>query len=532
MNKSIYKFAIVKGRKGLYNGEMKRIQSKIAKDDIPRLVPGGKDMLVYGTPNRKLVQHLVDIHLCETPEMIMEEIKKAEVRKERAGEFINEEGAFMHTKFAEWLYKESNHYFLLIRENDELYYYKDGIYVPNGESYIGEIIQSKIDWQANISTAHVREIIGNIKRSCVRELDVMKGHKNLITCKNGVVDLMTMELLPSSPEQYSFKRVPLNYNPDAICHNIDDLIYKLIPDEDVQYKLDIMIGYTLINSYLYNKIFFLYGPPGTGKTTIINIIAEMLGDENISSVRLHDLIERPFMRVDLINSYANFSGDASNEPIKDGSVLKILSGDGRMSIDKKNVPNPISLKNSCKLIIDTNEMPAFDSNDDALYRRFIRIVFSNVIPKEDKTSNFMEALLLKDELEGLFARAVEMAHIILTTPDPFIEMSIAESKTEHEINSWNVVDDFIRMHVTIIHDHEEDDIFEINSDVWVEFKSFMDRQHVSARERVSVSKFYELFQKKCDIEKPKRKMMKGVSKKVYYEINMHDMRTLRKGFTR
>jgi|LGVF01.1.fsa_nt_gb P4 family phage/plasmid primase-like protien len=533
MNKVTYKFAIIKGRKNLYNGQMKIEEKEISPGDMPVLVPGGKDgLIMYGTPNRKLVERLVNCNVCETPEMIGERLQKIEIKKETGNQFINDDGQFMHTRFAEWLYKESGHYFLLIRENDEMYYYKDGIYIPKGETYIGEIVQDKVDWEASLSTTHVREITGNMKRSCTEGLEIMKGAPNYIACKNGLLNLETKKLIPHSPEHYTFKKIPWNYNPKATCHNIDNLIEKLIPEVDGKIKLDTMLGYTLINSYIYNKIFFIYGPPGTGKTTIINIIQNMLGDGNYSSVRLHDLINEKFMRVQLVNSYANFSGDASNTPIMDGSILKILSGDGKMDIDKKNVPDPITLANTCKLIIDTNEPPRFDTNDDALYRRFIHIYFDQVVHKDDKKPDFMKPLLTEFEMEGLFARAVENAHMILTKKDPFEDMGIEDTKHKHEINSWGVIDDFKRRHVSIITDHAEDDIFEVVSDVWLAFNAYMNYTKIPDRDRIKTNKFYKLFREKCDLNKPINKTRNGVTRKVYENIQLHGVKVRLKGFNK
>lgn len=519
-----------------YNNILKSMKGKYSNNDMP--IPDvsiyNKD--VFMTPNKELYEYLIGIgyitDLDEFKDSMDAREQDNEDRMINGDSFINEDGAFMSTIFAEWLYKESGHYFVYIMQNDGVYYYKDGIYVPFGRAFIAEIVQKAVGWDATITKNHVREIVSYIERFCMRDIDVMIANNNTIVCKNGVVNLLTKELTPNTPENFAFRRVPYDYVPGAVCPEIDGLVSKLIPEEKQAGKVYTMVGYTLIDSYIYNKIFFLFGPPGTGKTSITNVITKMLGVTSVSDVRLHDLIKRPFMRVALIDSMVNFCGDASNTPIKDASILKVLSGDGRMDIDVKNVPIPLKLQNCSKIVIDTNSMPAFDKRDKALHRRFVKIPFNVVVAEEDKSADYMAALSTESEMEGLLARAVDEAHFILNTKNPFNSLSVEAEQSDYEAQIWNVVDDFMAAHIQIIPEIVDPDALETQGDIWLQFRSFCTNRDMEAIDTPRVREFNKMFRDKCELEGAMNVTRNNVTKRVYRTVKLIHTDVALRGFTK
>lgn len=540
MNKTetavMYRFIVRKGKTMKYNQILKSIKLDYPKNDMPMPDISIHNKEVFKTPNKKLCDYLIDIGYVTDLNEFKDRIAAKQQNKEdniiNGNTFINEDGIFMYNVFAEWLHNESGHYFVRIRQTKSMYYYKDGIYVPFGETFIEEIIHDYIGWDAVVTTNHVQEIINYIKRACTQDIDVMTAHNNTIVCKNGVIDLKTKKLTPNTPENFAFHRVPCNYVPDAKCPEIDGLISKLIPDEKQAGKVYTMVGYTLIDSYIYNKIFFLFGPPGTGKTSVTNIITKMLGTNSVSAVRLHDLIRRPFMRVALIDSMVNFCGDASNTPIKDASILKVLSGDGRMDVDMKNVPIPLKLQNCSKIVIDTNSMPEFDRRDKALHRRFVKIPFNVVVSESDKSSDYMAALSTESEMEGLLSKAIDEAHLILTTENPFKSLSIDDEQSDYESQIWNIVDEFIGTHIQIIPEMVDPDVFETQSDIWIQFKTFCDGKDMSIIDRPKVREFNKMLRSKCELEMPTSVSRNKVTKKVYRTVNLINVNVPLLGFVK
>jgi P4 family phage/plasmid primase-like protien len=529
-----YKFVIKKGKTIKYNNILKVIKPQYSQSDMPLPDMAVHNVDVFITPNKKLYDYLIGIgyvvDLNKFKLFIKAKKQKSIKDKVNSNMFISEEGAFLYTVFSEWLYKESDHYFIRIRQTDDIYYYRDGIYIPFGESFIEEIIQHEIGWEAIITKNHVSEIVAYMKRLCTCEIDVMTSHNNMITCKNGVVDLRTKTLSAHTPKNYAFHKIPWDYVPNAECIIVDELINRLIPDKAQSDKVYNMIGYGLIDSYIYNKIFFLFGPPGTGKTSITNVVTNLLGIDSVSDIRLDDLIKRPFMRVGLLNSCINFCGDASNTPIKDASIIKVLSGDGRMDVDMKNVAMPIKLQNRSKLVIDTNNMPEFDKRDLALHRRFVKVPFNVIVEESEKSANYMDVLSTQGEMEGLLVKAIDAAHVILTTENPFKTMSIEEEQHDYEMQIWNVVDDFIATHIQIIPEIVDPDVFTTQGDIWVQFKEFTKSKDISAVDLPKVIGFNKQIRKKCDLGDAKGKTVKGVTKRGYHTVKLINVDVELSGF--
>lgn len=238
------------------------------------------------------------------------------------------------------------------------------------------------------------------------------------------------------------------------------------------------------------------------------------------------------MRVALIDSMVNFCGDASNTPIKDASILKVLSGDGRMDVDVKNVPMPLKLQNCSKIVIDTNNMPEFDRRDKALHRRFVKIPFNVVVAEADKSSDYMEALSTESEMEGLLARAIDESHLILTTENPFKSLSVEDEQSDYDDQIWNIVDEFIGTHIQIIPELVDPDVFETQGDIWVQFKAFCEKKDISIIDIPKVREFNKMFRSKCELDNPVAVTRNNVGKKVYRTVNLINVNVPLLGFVK
>ena len=204
------------------------------------------------------------------------------------------------------------------------------------------------------------------------------------------------------------------------------------------------------------------------------------------------------MSVGLVNAYANFSGDASHEPIKDASILKVLSGESYIDLDVKNVALPLKYKNTAKLIIDTNNMPELKLEDDAIFRRIIQISFKTPIPESVKTSDYMTKYTTESEMMGLLTKAVSSANLIITSKDPFKSTSIAQTKAEYESRRVSIIDHFISAHIQLYTDPEHiAENFEPMADVWALFKEYWFKNAVDL-DPMKVGDFYTLL-KSCPL---------------------------------
>ncbi len=108
--------------------------------------------------------------------------------------------------------------FVTFSDTREIWYYKDGIFIPNGEVVVESLCQYYLNEESN--RHRVEEVIGHIKRSTYIDRSAFDRNINLIAVENGVLNLETMELLPHSPDYLLTVKIPVHYNPEADYPNI------------------------------------------------------------------------------------------------------------------------------------------------------------------------------------------------------------------------------------------------------------------------------------------------------------------------
>ncbi|WP_242865019.1 phage/plasmid primase, P4 family, partial [Clostridium botulinum] len=151
------------------------------------------------------------------------------------------------------------------------------------------------------------------------------------------------------------------------------------------------------------------GGGSNGKSTLLEVLNELLGEENIASVSLEELNHR-FKTFQLEGKLANIGDDISNKYIEDNSTFKKLVTGEKVNVERKG-RDPFDFKNYSKLIFSANELPRINDLSGGLKRRLIFIPFNATFSKKDKdydpfildklTSHEAMEYLLKLALEGL-----------------------------------------------------------------------------------------------------------------------------------
>ncbi|MEW6069753.1 MAG: CHC2 zinc finger domain-containing protein, partial [Candidatus Thermoplasmatota archaeon] len=103
--------------------------------------------------------------------------------------------------------------FITTRDNEEIFYYNDGIYHPDAESIIKEEVKSRLGEETTEHRAN--EVLFQIRASTYIDREEINRHKNLIHLGNGIFDLEKMELIPFSEDIISTVKLPIKYDPKA-----------------------------------------------------------------------------------------------------------------------------------------------------------------------------------------------------------------------------------------------------------------------------------------------------------------------------
>ena len=205
---------------------------------------------------------------------------------------------------------------------------------------------------------------------------------------NGVLDIETMELLSFSPEFKIPNVIPHDWKPDASSEILDNTLRKIAcGDPFIENNLAEFIGLCMFRSGKYAFAAILLGKQGetasNGKSTYIDLIREVLGEDNYSSLSLHVLGER-FYQDYLAGRLANLGDDISSSFAKGQSleVFKKAVAGSELTTDVKGTKG-YKFKPYCTMIFSANEFPKLENLDDGVLRRLFPIRFNAHFTSDD-----------------------------------------------------------------------------------------------------------------------------------------------------
>ncbi len=344
-------------------------------------------------------------HTKEDFEMLMTVAKKvkAEIVPDR---FISEKGAFLHHDFAQHIVRDAPLYCIVMRDNEELMTYTNGVYVTGGEREIRTYIECvMVDHKI---TANMRtEVIGHLKATAALQIDrsEIDNDPYILNVGNGIFDIRTMKLMPHTPKNISSVQVPIDYVPGAQCTKFEKFISTSLPEPDLNTTVGEMFGHCLIKNYEIQKWFIMVGEGDNGKSVLLKILTAMLGQGNVSAVPVQQFTKNTFASAQLYGKMANIVADISDEEMGNTNLLKALTGDDRINAQKKN-QQPFDYENHAKLIYSCNIPPEVKDDGRSFWRRVIPIHWKVVIPDSDKDTR-LAAKIIKDEMPGVLNYAID-----------------------------------------------------------------------------------------------------------------------------
>lgn len=222
--------------------------------------------------------------------------------------------------------------------------------------------------------------------------------RDLINCKNGVLNLKSGEFTEHHPKHLMVKKFGTSYIPVATCARFEKFMADAVPDPQMRAYVQRALGYSMLGRSSGRAIFLIYGPSGTGKSTLLNTIQGVMGDyaataasgtfrptfTNGPTPDLHALRGRRLITTSETSETATFDED----------LLKRLSGGDSIS-SRPLYGEPVEWKPECTLWLATNNPPRFNSDDNAIWKRAKLIPFTTVFQGEGEVEDYAQTLLLE-----------------------------------------------------------------------------------------------------------------------------------------
>lgn len=336
----------------------------------------------------------------------------------------------------------------------ECWIYKDGIYIPQGRTYIKEY--TRIILGSNISTYFVNEIILKIEIDTYIEQDELFKHRNtyLVCLKNGVYDLKKNILLEYSPNYFFFNKLPINYDENAECPHIISFFEDILMKESERKTMQELFGYLLIKDNKFEKMFMFTGSGRNGKGKSVELMKRFLGIENCTGINMNNLTNDRFTPCQLHNKMLNIAGDIGNMKITNTDILKQLRGRDYISTPRKFM-NDLKFTNYAKLLFLCNEMPPIDDDSFGFWESWIYLEFRYTFMKKEEIlklyeegqdltyikpidTEIIEKISSDKEMSGLFNWAVRGLNRLLDNE------CFSDTKTAKEIKEiWKMKSDSV-----------------------------------------------------------------------------------------
>lgn len=329
----------------------------------------------------------------------------------------------------------------------------------------------------------VKPLIRDTEFSKIKDI-----HPYWLSCKNGMVDLITGELRPSVPEDNITKSIETVYDPNADCHDFDLFIRQITSDEqgenkDLYHFFRWCIGYALQGSPKKKIFLILYGPHGfNGKSLVMNTIKEILEQYAVSmdsSVVLDNGSKKTAGShstelMQLENCRLGLLSDTKEDANIDDGRMKQLTGitdkiSAREIFGKQKEFTPTFVP-----FISTNHPIQVNLSDQAMYERLILFPFilsfvDNPTKSYEKKGDPSLAEKFKNNKEGILKWLIEASVYYNKNQDKLPPKVILEAKEKYN-KQVNIYVDFIDS--TFITTEKEEDTVK-RTDVIDAYKVYM-----------------------------------------------------------
>jgi len=303
----------------------------------------------------------------------------------------------------------------------EMWFYKEGIYIPQGKTMVREFCREVL---GKAYTQYIaNEVITKISDDTrINQQDLFgEGNKEEIIVENGILNIRTKELSDFTPEKIFFNKIPVVYDPYAECPSINKFFKDiLLYEEDAEVMFE-LLGFSLLKEYQIEKSFMLLGNGRNGKGKTLALFKHFLGADNCCSIPLSQLNPQSSAVNELFGRLVNLAGDLSNTDLKDTGLFKQVTGRDLISAKRKFLRD-LHFVNYAKMIFACNELPKVYDLSEGFWSRWIllkfpyrfvpRSVYENANEKDRKllkveNTTIIEQITTPSELSGLLNKALD-----------------------------------------------------------------------------------------------------------------------------
>ena len=267
--------------------------------------------------------------------------------------------------------------------------------------------------------------------------DQFDGHPDYINLKNGVLDLLSGNLLDHDPAFMATKQAAVVHDLSARCPKFMATLELTQPDPIIRLFLQRWLGTVLCGRTLAESV-VNYGDGANGKSTILESVGLVMGTYFAKMPRGFIAKTKSDRHpAELVTLYGARFALASETDISDAldeSKIKMILGDGSITARRMN-ENFWSFNPTHKFAIAANHMPTIVGQDSGIWRRLAFVPWLVTIPEDQRQPEF-EKVLYSEESSGILNWLIEGYRMYLSEGLAIPERIKAAGKDIQESSDW------------------------------------------------------------------------------------------------
>lgn len=303
-------------------------------------------------------------------------------------------------------------------------------------------------------------------------------NKGLISFRNGVLNLDTMEM--TSPADESFETptyIDFDYDPNAQCPKFRTFLGEVLPDAATQRVLQEFCGALFVDrkKYKIEKVLYLLGDGQNGKGVFLECVQHVIGRENVSSYSMYDVCTSPRRDNNIAGAngkIVNICTDMSKADISGGEFKKFVSGEPM--VGKLLFKDTFTVYDIPLAMAALNDVPKTTDHSFGHVRRHLVIPFDRRIPEEQRDP--MLAAKLKEEATGILNWMFQGRARFLANSAKFSSSGVIEYTARRLKSEQDVILAFMASKQYLMHEMPFTERFEIsNDDLYQEYAEYCRR---------------------------------------------------------
>ena len=329
-------------------------------------------------------------------------------------------------------------------EKSEVWIYNEGIYIPQGRTYIKEKCREILGDAYNAVTANRVLIKIEADTYILQDKFFRNEDINFIAVQNGILNLRTKELQPFTPDRFFFNKLPIDYSPSAYPDSIIKFLTDVLSSDDDFKLIQEIFGYLLYRDYKFEKAFMFLGSGRNGKGKTVELMKRFLGIDNCANISLQSLDKDNFAMGELFNKMANLNADLSKTALNETGNFKSLTGHDLISAPRKFLTR-VNFTNYAKMVFCANDLPITKDITNAFFMRWILVDFKYTfvpamefmqmggvekINKKVQDPEIIEKISNPDQMSGLLNWAIAGLERLLGNNDFSTGTTMEQVKTK------------------------------------------------------------------------------------------------------